>query len=458
MRIGSRSRIRSRTAIAAALGILLAGAATAPAQADSIRSQQWHLDTLGAENIWKVSTGKGVTVAVIDTGVDDTNPDLLGQVINGTDLASGESGDEHSDYKGHGTGISAIIAGTGKSGGGDGAFGMAPGAKILPIRMPNVGWDANRDLNVKQFNTSVSTAIRYAADSGAKVINISMATREGSQRMTDAVKYALDKGSLVFAATGNDGDSSLSYPAATPGVLGVGAVGKDLKKTEQSQWGPAVDFAAPGKDIVHACAGATGLCKSTGTSDATAIASASAALIWSKHPEWTNNQLLRAMLNTAGGPTSGNKRNDYVGYGAIRPLRAINTPGDLGPADEYPLPDLLAAGSKSPSPAAEASEAAGSAADDKEDAKEPAAASDGGGNTGLWIGVGVGAAVLLGGAVAVAVVRSRRRAAAASAAPAPAYAPYPQQQPPYPPAYAPPQPGQGQVQGDPRNAPPGPGL
>ncbi|MFI6704103.1 type VII secretion-associated serine protease mycosin [Streptomyces sp. NPDC050509] len=451
MRIGSPSRTRSRRAIAAALGVLLSGGAIAPAYADSIRSQQWHLDTLGAEKIWKVSTGKGVTVAVIDTGVDDTNPDLLGQVLKGKDLASAESGDESSDYKGHGTGISAIIAGTGKSGGGDGAFGLAPGAKILPIRMPNVGWDANQESKVEEFNTSVSAAIRYAADSGARVINISMATREGSQRMTDAVKYALSKGSLVFAATGNDGDSSLSYPAATPGVLGVGAVGKDLKKTDESQWGPAVDFAAPGKDIVHACAEATGLCKSTGTSDATAIASASAALIWSKHPEWTNNQLLRAMLNTAGGPTSGNKRNDYVGYGAIRALRAINTPGDLGPAGEYPLPDLVAAESKSPSPSAEASKAAGGATDDKEDAKKPVAASDDAGNTGLWIGLGVGAAALLGGAVAVPVIRSRRRAAAASVAPvspAPAYAPYP-------PVYAPPQPGQGQ--GDPRNAPPGSG-
>ncbi|MFJ7997244.1 type VII secretion-associated serine protease mycosin [Streptomyces sp. NPDC096310] len=444
--------------VAAVLGGLLVGGAVSPAYADSIRSQQWHLDVMGAENIWKVSTGKGVTVAVIDTGVDDTNPDLQGQVLKGKDLTPKESGDEHSDPKGHGTSMAGLIAGTGKSGGGDGAFGLAPGAKILPIRVHDAGWDSNQDAEVAEFNTSVSTAIRYAADSGARVINISMSVREGSQEMADSVKYALGKGSLVFASTGNSGDSSLAYPAATPGVVAIGAVGKDLNKSEESQWGPQVDFAAPGMDMVHACKTSdTGLCKSHGTSDATAIASAAAALIWSKRPEWNNNQVLRAMLNTAGGPTSGNKRNDYVGYGAIRPLRAINTPGSLEPADEYPLPDLLAAEAKSPSPSAEASKAAGAAADDKADTKESAAASDGGGDTGLWIGVGVGAAVLLGGAAAVLVVRSRRRAAAASAAPvsppAPAYAPYP-------PAYAPPQPGQGQgqVYGDPRNAPPGSGL
>ncbi|MEE1802338.1 type VII secretion-associated serine protease mycosin [Streptomyces sp. JV176] len=452
MRVSSRTGARSRTVVAAVLGGLLVGGAVSPAYADSIRSQQWHLDVMGAEDIWKVSTGKGVTVAVIDTGVDGTNPDLQGQVLKGKDLAPKESGNEQSDPKGHGTSMAGLIAGTGKSGGGDGAFGLAPGAKILPIRLRDAGWDSNRDAEVGEFNTTVSMAIRHAADSGARVINISMSVREGSQKMEDSVAYALGKGALVFASTGNGGDSSLSYPAATPGVVAVGAVGKDLKKTDESQWGPQVDFAAPGMDMVHACKTSdTGLCKSHGTSDATAIASAAAALIWSKRPEWNNNQVLRAMLNTAGGPTSGNKRNDYVGYGAIRPLRAINTPGDLGPADEYPLPDLVAAESKSPSPSAEASKAAGGAADDKEDAKKPVAASDDAGNTGLWIGLGVGAAALLGGAVAIPVIRSRRRVAAASAAPvapAPAYAPYP-------PVYAPPQPGQGQ--GDPRNAPPGPG-
>ncbi|MFE4058136.1 type VII secretion-associated serine protease mycosin [Streptomyces sp. NPDC059096] len=438
MRISSRPGTRSRAVVAAALGGLLVGAAVSPAYADSVRSRQWHLDVMGAEKIWEVSTGKGVTVAVIDSGVDATNPDLLGQVLKGKDLAPKRSGDEHSDYRGHGTNMAALIAGTGKSGGGDGAFGLAPGAQILPIRVND-----GESTTGLQFNTSLSAAIRFAANSGARIINISMGARTGSQEMADSVKYALEKGSLVFAATGNEGDSSLSYPAATPGVVGVGAVGKDLKKTEASQWGPQVDFAAPGKDMVHACKNSdTELCVTSGTSDATAIASAAAALIWSKRPEWNNNQVLRAMLNTAGGPTSGNKRNDYVGYGAIRPLRAINTPGNLEPADEYPLPDLLAAETTSPSPTAEASKAAGGAADDKEDTKESAAASDGGGNTGLWIGVGVGAAVLLGGAVAVLVVRSRRRAAAASATPpAPAYAPYP-------PAYAPPQPGQGPGPGD----------
>lgn len=432
MRTSNKRVGRPGTLVSAGLGLLLVGIAATPAYAETIRSKQWHLDAMGAEEIWEISEGRGVTIAVIDSGVDDTNPDLLGRILAGKDLAPDEEGDEHSDYDGHGTGMAGLIAGTGDSGGGDGAFGLVPGAKILPVRMPDADWDANRDSKIREFNKSVSVAIRYAADAGAKVINISMGARKGSPQLTDAVKYAINKGSLVFAATGNgaQSDNSLRFPSGTPGVVGVAALGKDLKRTDESQFGPQVDMSAPGEEMVHACGGKTGLCTSHGTSDATAIASATAALIWSKHPKWTNNQVLRVMLNTIGKPTNGEKRNDSIGYGAVRPLRALKTPGDPGPADEFPLPDLAAAASPSPSP--EGSQAAGGGESDKsgkDAAKQPAAvaASDGGGNGGLWIGVGIGAALLVGGAVAVVVVRSRRRAAAPQPL-SPAFAPY--QQPP----------------------------
>lgn len=357
-----------------------------------------------ADEIWKISTGEGVTVAVIDSGVDATNPDLQGRVLKGKDFAPDSAGDEHTDYRGHGTGMAGLIAGTGRSGAGDGAYGLAPGSKILPVRTPDSGQDANRESEVRAFNESVPVAIRYATDKGAAIINISMASRKGSPALTSAVKYALDKGALVFAAAGNTGDAGneLEFPVGTPGVVGVGALDKEGKKTKESQYGPQVDISAPGEEMVHACGGTTGLCTSHGTSDATAIASASAALIWSKHPDWTNNQVLRVMLNTVSGPTDGVKRNDYVGYGAVRPLRALTTPGDPGPADEYPLPDLAEA---------EASASSSAAAGDNDAQAAPsttAAEADEGGGAGLWIGLGVGAAVVLGAAVAVPVIRSRR--------------------------------------------------
>lgn len=396
MPISQMQRVTHRTLLPGVLAVLLVGIATTPSHAESIRSQQWHLTAMKAEEMWKIAKGEGVTVAVIDSGVDAKNPDLRGQVLAGKDFASGTPGDQHTDYRGHGTGIAGLIVGTGRSGG-DGAFGLAPGAKILPVR-------------VHENASAMPEAIRYAADAGAKVINISMGS-EGEtsgappQAESDAVEYALEKGALIFASVGNDGDSSLEFPGATPGVVGIGAIGKDLRKTAESQYGPQVDLTAPGIDMVHACGGKTGLCNSHGTSAATAIASACAALIWSKHPDWTNNQVLRVLLNTAGAPTSSAKRNDYIGYGVLRPRIALKTPGDPGPADEYPLSDLAAAEPKSPS--SQASESAGSRSE--EDQQSAAAGREDESDTGLWIAVGVGAAALLGAAIAIPVVRARRR-------------------------------------------------
>ncbi|MFJ7492349.1 type VII secretion-associated serine protease mycosin [Streptomyces sp. NPDC097727] len=433
--------VRCGTVVAAALGLLLVG--TIHAFADSVRSDQWHLDVMKADQMWKSSTGENVKVAVIDTGVDSSNPDLLGQVLKGLDLAHGSPGDEQVDYDGHGTSMAGLIAGTGKSGGGDGAFGLAPGAKILPIRLRDDTGKVNGATGSVNFSEDVSAGIRFAVDNGAKVINISQGDETGSQELSDAVKYAIGKGSLVFAAVGNSGnkDNGLEYPAATPGVIGVGALDRDIEKTEESQHGAQVDLSAPGIDMVHACTGGTQLCKSHGTSDATAIASASAALIWSKHPDWTNNQVLRVMLNTAGGPTSGAKRNDYVGYGCVRPRIALKTPGDPGPADVYPLTDLAAA--ESPSPSVKPSKAAGGSTDNGKPAAAASTPVDSSSNTGLWIGLGIGAAALIGVAVAALAIRSRRRKSAAAAAP-PAYPhPNPYQQPqaqhqPTPPTFGPP--------------------
>ncbi|WP_405702647.1 type VII secretion-associated serine protease mycosin [Streptomyces sp. NBC_00069] len=386
-----------RKATAALVGLLLAGVAATPAHAETIRSQQWHLDSMKADDIWKISTGKGITVAVIDSGVNRI-PELEGQVLPGAVFPVGDAaGDKDNDYDGHGTGMAALIAGTGRHPSGDGAYGLAPGAKILPIRVPNL---------LEGDNTpSLVAAIRYAADSDAKIVNISMGRSgkpESDRERTEAVKYALSKGKLIFAAAGNSGDTlnEVQYPAATPGVVGVGAVDVKGEPTKESQHGPQVDLSAPGIDIVTACKGKTGLCKTHGTSDASGLASASAALLWSAHPDWTNNQVLRVLLNTAGKPNDGAPRNDYIGYGIVRPRIAVPTPGDLGPADVFPLPDLAAAdGKNSPAPSADGKKPESSA-------PQAEAKKDGGSNL-LWIGLGLGACVLIGGAVTAVVVRRK---------------------------------------------------
>ncbi|MFC9825066.1 type VII secretion-associated serine protease mycosin [Streptomyces erythrochromogenes] len=384
-----------RKATAALVGLLLAGVAATPAHAETIRSQQWHLDAMKADEIWKITTGKGVTVAVIDSGITEI-PELEGQFVPGKTF-SAQGRDEAAGKGGHGTGISALIAGTGKHPSGDGGFGLAPGVKILPLSVPD---------DQEWATPSWAAAIRYAADSDAKVINISLGRSgkpENDTERAEAVKYALSKGKLIFSAVGNTGDSTnwIEYPGATPGVVGVGAVDAAGEPTSESQHGPQVDLAAPGMDIVMACAGKTGLCKTHGTSDASALASASAALLWSAHPDWTNNQVLRVLLNTAGKPVDGSQRNDYVGYGIVRPRVALQTPGDPGPADVYPLPDLAAAASAGkPSASADGSAAPTPAPQAAEEKK--------GGSSLLWVGLGLGACVLIGGAVTAVVVRRNR--------------------------------------------------
>ncbi|MFI5677770.1 type VII secretion-associated serine protease mycosin [Streptomyces cellulosae] len=416
--------------VSGAAGLLLVGIAATPAHAETIRERQWHLTAMKAEQMWQSSTGKGVTVAVIDSGVDDDLPDLKGQVLPGLDGAPESPGDEHTDYDGHGTSMAVLIAGTGEADGGNGTYGLAPGVRILPVRTPDRGLDGAR--YTEEFSETVSRGIRYATDAGAQVINVSMGVSRGSKQLTAAVKYALDNGSLVFAAVGNSGEKSkgnpVEYPGATPGVVGVGAVGKNLRKTAESEYGPQVDMAAPGEEMYHVCPNGNDLCRSHGTSDSTALASASAALIWSKHPTWTNNQVLRVMLNTIGAPTDGAKRNDSIGYGIVRPRVALQNPGDPGPADVYPLPDLAAAeASASPSASDPAKDGGAVAEGGSTAATASAPASKDSGNTVLWIGLGLGAALLLGGSAVAAVMRRRgREAVSLSAAEMPAsQMPYP---------------------------------
>ncbi|MFI1190153.1 type VII secretion-associated serine protease mycosin [Streptomyces californicus] len=431
MRISSQCA-GPRLALAAVISLALAGVATTPVHA-AVWEQQWHLDAMHAKEMWKKSTGKGVTVAVLDSGVDKNMADLRGQVLEGADY-SVQTGDEHADLAGHGTQIAALIAATGARGSDAGTYGLAPGAKILPIRLPYEYEDLTG--REKGFTEKMAMAIRFAADSDAKIINISMSGPRDNPKLTTAVKYALDKGKLVFAAAGNGGKirNDLEYPAATPGVIGVAGVDRHAKPYEKSQWGPQIDLAAPAVDVVSACPNGGEICKGSGTSMAAALASASAALLWSQHPDWTNYQVLRVLLQTASGnEKDGWGRDDVIGYGVVRPRIALTEPGDPGPADEYPLPDLGGKAPESASP--QASESAKGSAEPTAAAAASDGDSDGGSVPTVGIAIGVGAAVLVGGAVAVWAVRRRRSNAAPTAftPPAPHVG-----RPPYPPSAVPP--------------------
>ncbi|MFI9305289.1 type VII secretion-associated serine protease mycosin [Streptomyces triculaminicus] len=380
----------------AILATVLALSGITPSAHADIRSRQWHLDAMRAEEIWQISKGKGITVAVVDTGVESSLANLEGRVLEGKSFSE-TPGNAHTDPNNHGTLIAEMIAGTGA--GDNNAFGLAPGATILPLRVANGSDSPNAASAERAFSSQVSAAIRYAADSQARVINVSMGSQASDEQLAQAVQYALSKGKIIFASVGNSGnaENDVEYPAALPGVIGVAAVNREIRATEESQYGPQVDLAAPGEDMVSVCANGTDICTSHGTSDATALASASAALVWSAHPDWTANQVLRVLINTAGGPKSGEKRSDTLGYGVVRPRIALQNPGDPGPPDVSPLPELAAAAAAKPSPSTKAT-----AADDDGSGTGPL-------STRTAVIAAAATAVALAIAVPTLITRRRRR-------------------------------------------------
>lgn len=417
MRLGGAVRWKSRAVAVSMTGALAMGTwLTTPAGAESVPDGQWYLKSMKAESMWEKSTGEGITVAVIDSGVDASHPDLRGQVLPGRHFAPHPVSATR-DTDGHGTAMAALVAGTGRGRNGQGSRGLAPGARILPLRVGTHVEGRDR-LHVKEL----AKAIRFAADSDAKIINISLGTHVGRKVLTAAINYALSKKKLIFAAAGNDAKLNvpIGYPGEIPGVVVVGNVGKDGRAAATSQHNSQmVELAAPGEGIESASAGDHPYRKGSGTSASSALAAASAALIWSKYPDWTANQVLRVMINTAGGPTDGAERNDYIGYGIVRPRVALANPGDPGPANVSPLPEVARA-AKPDKPVAKPSSAppTDSSSRTKKDAQATAADGKSGDETGPPWGMLAGSAV--GGAVVAALIvlllRRRRSADGATEA------------------------------------------
>ncbi|MFE8977765.1 S8 family serine peptidase [Streptomyces cyaneofuscatus] len=405
-------RVLSALAVTASCSLILVGVAQ-PAAAADVQSKQWYLKAMQAEEMWKVTTGEGIKLAVIDTGVNASTPSLRGQTLKGFD-ATGAEGDENDDYSGHGTTMAELIAGTGKGGG---IKGLAPGAKIIPMRIGDSDFQKKHSSNVHDW----ADAIRAAADSDAKIISMSFSSPYSTEQEREAAKYAESKGKLFFAAVGNDGQGRNrdAYPAAYRQVVGIAAADKQGKVAESSQNGNTVDIAAPGKTLPRWCNNSfQSYCDGDGgTSSATAIASASAALVWSAHPDWTANQVLNVLFDTAGRDWEKGTLSKYLGHGLIRPaMNILKGKGDPGDPDISPLTEERTGGSPaSPAPSSTSSAPASEQPAQNENADKvdetvaagdtEAAASDGGVPLGLIVGGIAGVAVL--GAVVFAVVRRR---------------------------------------------------
>ncbi|MEU2235410.1 type VII secretion-associated serine protease mycosin [Streptomyces vietnamensis] len=304
----------------------------------------WPLQRVLLDELWQDTKGKGVRVAVIDTGVDDVNQQLSPAVDakSGKDyLKPDKNNPSYGDDKrgktdgtvdevGHGTKVAGIIAARPRKG--TGFVGLAPEATIIPIRQ-------NDEKNSGKSDT-MAQAIDYAVLKGAKVINISQDTTQPmspDSPMARSVARAIEKDVVIVASAGNDGmdgKSKKTYPAAFPGVLAVASSDRNNERAAFSQSGPMVGVAAPGVDIVSTVPGG-GQCVDNGTSFSAPYVAGVAALLRAKYPEWSAAQIVTRIEQTA--VRSINGRDDHVGWGVVDPVRALaDQPGT--PASS-PVPD-----------------------------------------------------------------------------------------------------------------------
>jgi Subtilisin-like serine proteases len=209
---------------------LLAVTPGLPAQPvqDDVRAQQWHLDFLNINQVHQISTGKGVIVGLIDTGVDGDHPDLAGRLLPGVDLTFLHRSDALEDLDGHGTAMAGLIAANGQ------ALGIAPDATILPVRAtPGGTGDVRTDAD----------GIYWAVDNGATVLCLAFAHPRPNPVLEQAIRYALAHDVVVVAAAGNTPeDNGLVYPAAYDGVIGAAGVDRDGNHAPISLASPAADL------------------------------------------------------------------------------------------------------------------------------------------------------------------------------------------------------------------------
>jgi membrane-anchored mycosin MYCP len=327
---GGAPRALARLAAAALLAVLAIAGPAAPATAapakscgpvvsDPLAEEPWALTRLRPDLAWPLSTGAGVTVAVIDSGVSPDHRMLAGKVRPGIDYVA-PGGDGTCDENGHGTLIAGIIAGRAETSAGFRFYGVAPGAVIVPVRVLR---DQQRAFG-SELSARVATAIRYAVDEAhANVINMSLTT-ESTPDLVAAVEHAHDRGVVLVAAAGNGGASEgAQYPAAYPDVIAVGGVDTGDKHVDSSSTGAYVDIAAPGDRISGPSPRGGGYLYTTegGTSFAAGYVTGVVALVRAYDRTLTPDQIAQRIEQTADHPAG--LHNDEVGYGVVNPARAV---------------------------------------------------------------------------------------------------------------------------------------
>ncbi|WP_232050654.1 type VII secretion-associated serine protease mycosin [Actinoplanes sp. OR16] len=310
---------------------------------DSVRTDQWQLQALDLANAWSYADGAGVTVAVIDSGVDAHHPDLEGQVLPGIDLVNTKA-DTVTDPVGHGTTVAGLIAG--RNDDDAGVIGVAPKAKILPIRVLD-------EENRYDDALIVAQGVRWAVDNGAKVINLSLGGSGSSATLAAALDYAFAKDVVVIACTGNASASSSAdntgvwYPAREPGVIAVAGMERDGSTLwDGSITGRETVLTAPATNLVGA-RGPDDYWRVQGTSFAAPMVSGAAALIRSRWPDMPAGEVVNRLIKTAddrGEPG----RDPVFGFGLVNPTAALTADVPFvtdNPLDTTPPPGVARFGS-----------------------------------------------------------------------------------------------------------------
>ncbi len=322
----------------------IATASTPAGYANTTRAQEWWLAGLHIPQAWQESEGSGITVAILGTGVDASYPGLAGSVITGPDY-TGSGRTPGSAYWGYeGTAVAGIIASRER---GQGLVGVAPAAKILSVRVTLEFNDplASDQTVSRRLPDAIADGIRYAADHGARIIDLPLdpgtlgltgkgdpAAAGGSPAERAAVGYALSKGVVLVAPAGDDGQGPglVNYPAAYPGVIAVGAIGRTGHLASFSSRQSYASLTAPGVSLVAATP-PDGYGTISSTSTASGIVAGVAALVLSRFPHLTVAQVTQALVEStvatasgAGLPPLPARSAAGAGYGTVDAIRAVD--------------------------------------------------------------------------------------------------------------------------------------
>ncbi len=285
---------------------------------DPYFSSQWHLPKMAAPDAWAQSDGKGITVAVCDTGVNVNHVDLLGQTVPGYNTVSNNT--ETGDVHGHGTWVSGVVAAAVNNA--TGVASVAPGAKVMAMRITN-------DPAGYAYFSDMVECVDWAAKNGARVANISFGGVPGSASIADAAsRFMRDYGGLVVVAAGNDGTDKL-YPVYDSIYVAAATTSTDAKASF-SNYGAAVDIAAPGQGIYTTDKGG-GYASVSGTSFASPNTAAAAALVMAANPTLGPSDVMGVINQTAVPLTT-----PGLGAGRIDAYRAVQAAAVATPIDGTP--------------------------------------------------------------------------------------------------------------------------